>query len=201
MRNGIERSIALALAAALTGCDGGNGVTGGSADATVDVTIRGDSPSGATASRAGEGSADAQVDVTARVWVQAESGRWVEVTRGAASQTVDAAGAGGAKLLASARMAGGRYRRVRVDFERVEARSESGIRLGVGVLTGSLKVDVGSDGASRVERAVLVEARSEGRARLEIDLNSDEWMHRADSRTKAVAESEFEAAVRVAEAR
>ena len=188
---------AAVLALGLAGCETGTEPATG--EARMAVAVRGDTPSGANASRsAADGSAaEATLEVEARVWVQSEAGRWMEVTRGAARQTVEASGRDGARLLATGEVEAGSYRRVRVEFERVEARSESGIRIGAGLLTGVVRVELGGDGRTVVERRIALEARARSQTELEVDLNADQWLGRADVQSRTVAESEFQGAVRV----
>jgi hypothetical protein len=202
----MKRNLTAVLATAVmltTGCESGTGPAAGST-ATLVVAVRGDSPEGGAAAWspagffASQAGSDARVEVTARVWVQTTTGQWVELTRGAARQTVQASGEDGAKLLATSRVEAERYRRMRVEFERVEAHSESGLQVSAGVLIGAVRVDLGGDGSATVEREVSVAAEANSTTTLEIDLNSDQWLRRADAESRTVTEAEFESAVRVA---
>ena len=196
-RNGIAALGGLLLS--LGGCDE---ATAPPADgwSEMRVTVSGDA-SGAARSAYGtaesSGGTSGRIEVEARVYVATRGGEWVEVTRGAARQTVQASGSDGARLLARAEVRARTYERVRVEFERVEADAGAAVEIGVGGLSGSVRVTGESDGRVVVERELAMEARSGAVASLEIDLNADQWLGRADSRTRTVSEAEFRGALQI----
>jgi hypothetical protein len=145
----------------------------------------------------GEGSVSGSVDVRARVWVRAEGRHWVEVTRGYTEQRVDVRGGDGLKLLARAELEAGGYDRVRVEFERVDAWVEGGLAIGVGLLTGEVRVASGANGRIVVEREVPLRVRARSRAQLGVALNAEHWLRHADAQTRTVAEADFRSAVQV----
>jgi hypothetical protein len=191
------------FALVLAGCDAE--VTGAAAGTSrMDVGMRGDDPSSApSATRSTttrydlSGGGSGSVEVEARVWVETKAGEWVEVTDGAESGSVDASGSGGVELLASSEVSATSYQRVRVEFDRVRASLIGGISLGGDLLNGTLTVDTGSDGKIVVERDISVDARAGGTSHLVLNLNAGEWMGKADTETRAVAEAEFRSAVAI----
>lgn len=193
---------AAALALALGGCDEAT-APGAGGQSAVEVGVRGDDSGSASASRSAEGprmshgTASGTVEVTARVFVQSRLGEWVEVTRNAARQTVQASGSDGIQVLAQGRIDAGEYRRVRVEFERVQANVRAGVTIGTSLLTGVVTVDGGTDGRIVVEREVAMEAEAGSEAEVEINLNAEQWLRRADTQTRAVAEAEFRSAVSI----
>lgn len=172
-------------------------------EATMQVGVRGDADGSSSASRSPDGarfsysSASGTVEIEARVWVQTRAGQWVEATEGVARQTVQASGSDGVRLLATSEVEAGSYRRVRMEFHRVEADVRGGITIGTSLLTGSVRVEGGSDSRIVVEREVAFTAEAGGSKRLEIDLNADQWLSRADTQSRTVAEAEFRSAVQV----
>ncbi|MBW3628406.1 MAG: hypothetical protein KY464_03830 [Gemmatimonadetes bacterium] len=191
--------LAVLTAAALGGCEQATGPSGvGSAE--MQVGVRGDAapaqssaPSGGSPSRFAGG----KIEVAARVYVESASGGWEEVTRGTSRQTVESSGADGVRLLASSEVAASSYRRVRVEFERVRADFSAGVTIGGSFVTGVLEVDGGGDGRVVVERELRMEARSGSVSHVEIDLNADQWLNRADASARTVTEAEFSSAVLV----
>jgi hypothetical protein len=198
MRKIMTATVGALLAVAATGCD--QPVSPGEAGSSeMRVGVRGDEPpagttSGSSASRSAE--ASGRIDVTARVYLWSEAKGWVELTRGAARQTVEASGSDGLRALASARVDAGSYRRVRVDFDRVEGSVIASAGIDAGLLTGSVRVDGGSDGRVSVEREVRFDARGGAASELEIDLNADQW-YDASAGARTVGEAEFRGAVRI----
>jgi hypothetical protein len=192
------------LALGLAGCE--TELTGAtSGRSRMQVGVRGDDPAGsANTSRSSgaryalSGGGSGSVEVKARVWVETEAGQWVELTHGAATETVEASGSDGEQVIANAEVAAESYHRVRVEFERVQASLIGNVSIGGSLLGGSLTVDTGSDGKIVVEREIDLEARAGATQSLTINLNAAEWMERADTETRAVAEAEFRNAVTVA---
>lgn len=193
---------ALALATALAGCGDATGPDG---EATLQVAARGGGaaaagPAGSTAPAFSQalGRAEGTVDFRARVYVQGSTGGWVELTRRAAQRvTVDASGRGEAATVATAGVEAGSYHRVRVVFEEVEAKLASGIHVGTGLLTGTVRVDLRSGGPVVVERSVDVGVSAGGTARLLVNLNADAWLGQASAQTGTVSEAAFASAVAV----
>ena len=201
----IKCTLAAALAMAMAACGGdATGSTGGG-DAQMQVLARGDDAPASQSVSAQEGSpsfthttASGTVDFRARVYVQTSTSGWVELTSGAAGQgTVDASGHGQAVAFASSRVAAGSYSHVRVVFEDVNAHLSSGLQIGTGLLTGSISVNLESDGQVVVERQVSVQARSGAAAQLLINLNASAWLNSANAQTRTVSESEFRNAVAI----
>lgn len=202
MRRIAKTVVAGVLALGLAACEDTAGPGG---EATMRVSARGDG--GPAASRvAGDGtafsqalgSAEGTVEFRARVYVRTEAGSWVELTRRSAERvTVDASGRGEAKAFATAGVRATGYDRVRVVFEDVKANVTGGIRIGTGVLSGLVTVDLRSDGRTVVERGVDVELAAGGSAELLIDLNADAWLNQASAQSNTVSEAAFESAVRV----
>lgn len=203
----IKSTLAAALVMALAACSGDpTGTGGGSGDAQMQVMARGDdaAPSQSVSAQDGgapsfsHGSASGTVDFRARVYVQTSTSGWVELTnRGAAEGTVDASGHGQAVAFASSRVQAGSYNRVRVVFEDVDAHLSGGLQIGTGLLTGSVSVNLESDGEVVVERTVSVQARSGETARLLINLNASAWLNSANAQTRTVSEAEFRNAVAI----
>jgi hypothetical protein len=193
----------LAAALVLAACDGD--VTG-TGDARLQVAARGDDAPAAAQSVSATGgaprfshaSAQGTVDFSARVYVQSSTSGWVELTNQAASAaSVAASGHGEAVAFASSRVEAGSYNRVRVVFEDVDAHLSSGLQLGTGLLTGTVSVNLESDGQVVVEREVNVTARSGASTQLLLNLNADAWLSRASTQTRTVAEAEFRNAVQI----
>lgn len=203
MRSLTTAALAAALVLGMGACDGD--ATGAAAgQSRVEVGMRGDDGSGgASASRASEtryslsGGASGSVEVRARVWVETRAGDWVEVTNGAESETVQASGSDGGRLLASAEVDASEYRRVRVEFDRVQANVVGSVTIGTSLLSGSISVNSGTDGTIVVERDVDFEARAGATSHIDVNLNAQEWLQRADAETHAVAEAEFRNAVTI----
>lgn len=202
MRQTSKTLLAAVLALGLGACDEATGPGG---DATMQVAARGDdapasSSTGSTApafSQALSG-AEGTVDFRARVYAQSSTGSWVELTRRAAERlVVDASGRGEAKVVTTAGVAAGSYNRVRVVFEEVKADVSGGIRIGAGLLTGVVTVDLRSDSQVVVERSVNVDLSGGGSAQLLINLNADAWLSQASAQSHTVSEAAFESAVTV----
>ena len=165
----------------------------------MEVGVRGDGGNDAySAYRTGSSSeANGRIEIEARVYLQSAAGQWIEVTEGVARQTVEASGDDGVRVLATGSVEASSYTRVRVDFERVTTQVEGQLTVGTGGLTGTVRVDGGSDGRVTLERELRVDARADVMTRIEIDLNADQWLTRADASSNAVAESEFASAVNI----
>lgn len=146
-----------------------------------------------------QGRVEGTVHFRARVYVRAETGQWVEVTKRAADSTsVQLSDSTRAKTFVTARINAGTYDRVRVEFEEVRADVQSGLRVSLGsLLTGTVRVDLGGDGKATVEREVPVTVRGDASTQLVIDLNSGAWLTSADSQTRAASETSFQSSVRV----
>ncbi|HEX2210530.1 MAG TPA: hypothetical protein VHG93_22815 [Longimicrobium sp.] len=198
-------TLAAALALTLAACDGD--VTGsGGGDARLQVAARGDdAPASQSVSPAGSAptythsTAQGTIDFRARVYVQSSTSGWVELTSQAASAaSVSASGHGEAVAFASSRVKAGSYNRVRVVFETVDANISGGLRISTGgLLTGTVSVNLESDGQVVVEREVNVSASSGATTRLVLNLNADAWLSRANATTRTVAEAEFRNAVQI----
>lgn len=203
MRSLTTAALAAVLVLGLGACDkDATGVAAG--QSRMEVGMRGDDGSGgASASRASDtrfdltGGASGSVDVRARVWVETRAGDWVEVTNGAESETMQASGSDGSRLFATAEVDASAYHRVRVEFERVQANVVGSLTIDTGLLSGSVAVNSGADGSIVVERDVDFEARAGGTSHIDINLNAQEWLQRADAETHAVAEAEFRNAVSI----
>ena len=203
MMRSLTTALAAVLALGLGACD--REVTGAtSGRSQMEVAMRGDdAPAEASTSPASSsryslgGGASGSVDVRARVWVETNAGEWVEVTKGVASETVQASGNDGSRLLATAEVDASEYHRVRVEFDRVQADVLGSITIGTSLLSGSVTVNSGSDGKIVVEREVAWEARAGATSHIEVNLNAQEWLQRADTETHAVAEAEFQNAVAI----
>lgn len=187
---------------ALAGCEEATGPAAGRAE--IQASVQGDDP-GAQTSEAPEdgvlhsadGSGESEVRVVAQVFVWAEAEGWVEVTRGAAEQTVRASGEDGAHLLAEAEVEAGVYRRVRIEFQQVEADVSGEVQVGTGLGQGTVQVKSDAEGPVVVEREIELNASSRSTSELRIDLNAQQWMGRADATTRTVAEADFQSAVAV----
>ena len=200
----VTSALAAALVMTLAACDGD--VTGsGSGDARLQLSARGDdAPASQSVSADGAPSythttAQGTIDFRARVYVQSSTSGWVELTSQAASAaSVAASGHGEAVAFASSRVQAGSYNRVRVVFEDVDANISGGLQLSAGgLLTGSVSVNLESDGQVVVEREVNVTASSGATTRLVLNLNADAWLSRASATTRTVAEAEFRNAVQI----
>lgn len=195
----------LAAALVLAACDGD--VTGsGSGDARMQVAARGDDAPASQSLQSADGgapsfshgTAQGTIDFRARVYVQSSTSGWVELTNGAAGQgTVDASGHGSAMTFASSNVQAGSYNRVRVVFEEVDANLSGGLQISTGLLTGSVSVNLESDGQVVVEREINVSASSGATAQVLINLNADAWLNQANATTRTVSEASFRNAVAV----
>ncbi|HEX6069389.1 MAG TPA: hypothetical protein VFZ18_06180 [Longimicrobiaceae bacterium] len=176
------------------------GTPTGTAEGTApaEVRIHGDAPAETSESRSATTSASGELDgsleVTARVWVQSEGGRWVEVTRGSAEQTVEASGEDGFRVLARSEIEAQSYNRVRVEFERVRGDLSGAVLLGLAGGSATVALDVGGDGRVTVEREIHFAASSGATTRLDIDLNAPAWAGESDG-AGMVAEGAFASAV------
>jgi hypothetical protein len=186
----------------LAGCDDATGPAGAG---QVEMAAIGNDNTGASQSaaptgppQAASGSAEGEVSFSARVYLQTSTGGWVELTEGAArSATVRSSSGAEAATFVRSSIDAGAYSRVRVVFEEVRAQTSSEAMLGIGgSAEGEVHVDA-SGGPAVVERDLAIRVTANGTTRLVLNLNSDAWMARADSQTRAVARSEFESAVRV----
>lgn len=200
----MKTMVALTLAVAAAGCDAATAPEEEQAELRVMVEGDGESartsvsPRGASLYREGPSArTEGEVEVRARVYVRSNAGSWIELTRGAAEQTVAVSGGAEARVLATARVPSGTYHQVRVEFERVHARGDAWLELGLAPLEGTVRVDLGGDGEAAVERTVTLEAGAGSTRELRIDLNAGEWISRMDATSGAVAEAEFESAVAV----
>lgn len=197
-------TLAAALVLALAACDGDATGTG-SGDARLQVAARGDDAPASQSLSARDwapsyshSSAQGTIDFRARVYVQSSTSGWVELTNQAASAaSVAASGHGEAVAFASSRVQAGSYNRVRVVFEEVDAHLSGSLQVTGGLLTGTVSVNLESDGQVVVEREVNVSARSGATTQLLLNLNADAWLGRASAQTRTVAEAEFRNAVQV----
>jgi hypothetical protein len=182
--------------------------TGPSGTATLQVAAQGDSGGPSTSSiplyteryTSADGQTEGTVEFRARVYVRSSvnASQWVEVTNQAAQRVrVDASGRQGATTFATAQVDAHSYNRVRVVFEEVKADVTGGIRIGTGLLTGEIRVDLGGSGETVVERNIDVTLSEGTSATLVIDLNTDAWLSRADAQSRTVSRAEFESAVRL----
>ena len=196
---------ALAAAAVLGACSDATG-TSGSGNSTIRASAIGDdngasatmAPADGGAPRFATTTASGTVDFRARVYVQTQSGGWVELTNNAASHAVvDASGQGGAAVLATSHVEAGTYARVRVVFEQVNASLSSSLQISTGLLSGSVSVDTQGDGSITVERQVSVAANAGATTNLLINLNSNVWLNQASATTHTVSETAFASAVQV----
>lgn len=195
----------LAAALLLAACDGD--VTGsGGGDARMQVAARGDDAPASQSVQSADGgapsfshtSAQGTIDFRARVYVQSSTSGWIELTEGAAGQgTVDASGHGSAVAFASSNVQAGSYNRVRVVFEDVDANLSGGLQISTGLLTGSVSVNLESDGQVVVEREINVSASSGATAQVLINLNADAWLNQANASTRTVSEASFRNAVAI----
>jgi hypothetical protein len=166
--------------------------------APAEVRIHGDAPAETSESRSATTSAagelDGSLEVRARVWVRSEGGRWVEVTRGSAEQTVEASGEDGFRVLARSEIEAESYNRVRVEFEQVRGDLSGAVLLGLAGGSATVALDVGGDGRVTVEREVHFAASTGTTSRLDIDLNAPTWASESDG-AGVVAEGAFASAV------
>lgn len=203
----VTSTLAAALVMALAACDGDvTGSGSGSGDARLQVSARGDDAPASQSVSVRDGApsythttAQGTIDFRARVYVQSSTSGWVELTNQAASAaSVAASGHGEAVAFASSRVQAGSYNRVRVVFEDVDANISGGVQLSAGgLLTGSISVNLESDGQVVVEREVNVSASSGATTQLVLNLNADAWLNRASATTRTVSEAEFRNAVQI----
>lgn len=195
--------LSAALVLGLGACENPAGVEGG--DARMQVAAVGDD-NGAARSQGEEApsfsqalsGAEGTVSFRARVYVRSKVGSWVELTgRQAQQATVDASGRGAAEVFATARVNAGSYQQVRVVFEDVRANVSGGIRIGTGLLTGELRVDLQGDNQVVVERQVSATASAGATTEILINLNADAWLSQASAQSRTVSEAAFQSAVQV----
>jgi hypothetical protein len=198
-------TLAAGLVMALAACNGDATGTG-SGDARLQVAARGDdAPAASQSLSARDGapsyshsSAQGTIDFRARVYVQSSTSGWVELTNQAASTaSVAASGHGEAVAFASSRVEAGSYSRVRVVFEDVDANLSGSVQVGTGLLTGTVSVNLESDGQVVVEREVSVSASSGATTQLLLNLNADAWLNSASAQSRTVSEAEFRNAVQI----
>jgi hypothetical protein len=198
-----KRILGLVLTAVgLAGCEG---VIGANGQAEVEVLMAGGSEAASDtryfseepASSTAQSSARGDLDVKARVYLRSANGEWVEVTRGAVEKRMSIESAGSSETFTSGSVREGSYDRVRIEFERVQAHLDGEMHLGLGILSGSVRVQ-GTDGDRIVvERPTSVDASNETRRRLKVFLNSDTWLRHANTESRVVLESAFRNAVEV----
>ena len=200
-RNGL---LGMMVLLAVAGCDE-NPLAAG-AEGTVEVGVHSQSvqqparhagEDGALHSASAANEAEGSVHVRARVYARSTTGEWVEMTRGWTEQTVEMSGSSTMRVLTRARMESGRYDRVRVEFERVRADVRGGTQISLGLLLGEVRVEMGSDGRATVEREAAFRVGGSGEARLTIELNSRQWVSRAEQSSRTVSKAEFSGAVRI----
>jgi hypothetical protein len=100
-------------------------------------------------------------------------------------------------VIATTAVSARRYDRVRIEFDRVEADLTGGVQVGGSLLTGVVRVDVGSGDRVVIEREVTIEARAGATTNLEIDLNASAWLNRASAGARTVTAADFSSAVLV----
>jgi len=203
MTKTIRAALCAATLATLAACGDSTGV-GGSGDATMQVAAQGDDGPSASVAPAGEApsfassTASGTVDFRARVYIQTESGGWLELTDQAAqAASVDASGQGGAEVFATSRVEAGTYARVRVVFEQVRAQMNGSLQVSTGLLSGTVDVDMAGDGSVTVERQVNSSVQAGGTSRLLINLNASAWLNQASATTRTVNEAAFASAVAI----
>ena len=193
---------AAVLALSLAACDN----PAGSGDSNVQVQARGDDATAGSqsASPAAGGpnyshsTAQGTIDFRARVYVHSSTSGWLEVTETSrAAGSVAASGHGEAETVARGRVQAGSYSRVRVVFEDVDAHLSGSLLVSTGLLTGSVSVNLESDGQVVVEREANVTVSSDATSRILINLNADAWLNSANAQTRTVSEAEFRNAVRI----
>lgn len=190
----------MALAVLALGGAACEGATGAEGDARVEVAVRGDDAPPSQSAAPAEGAsfshtgAQGTIDFRARVYVQTGTGAWVAVTE-AAQGSVDASGHGAAQTVTRARVRADSYTRVRVVFERVDARLSGNLQLSTGILNGTVSVQAQSGNQVVVERDLAISAGAGATTRLLVNLNADAWLTRADAQTRTVSEAAFRSAV------
>lgn len=196
-------TLAAMMTLALAACSDGTAPTTPD-EARMQVQAEGDTDAGTTGQSAtGDANDDGgwamgTVSFDARVFVQSSAGQWTELTNAASSRTtLDASGRGSAAVLANAEVDAGAYARVRIVFRDVRANVTGDASASTNLLTGALRVDLGTDGEVVVERTVSVNASAGTTSRMTVDVNADAWLASANAATRLVTESAFASAVRV----
>ncbi|HEY7768200.1 DUF4382 domain-containing protein [Longimicrobium sp.] len=192
---------AAALALFLGACDN----PAGSGDSNVQVLARGDDPTAGSQSvaeadgpRYSHTTAEGTIDFQARVYVYSSTSGWLEVTEASrAAGSVAASGHGEAETVARGRVEAGSYSRIRVIFEDVDATLSGSLAVSTGLLSGSVAVNLESDGQVVVERDANVTVSADATSRILINLNADAWLNSANAQTRTVSEAAFRSAVRV----
>jgi hypothetical protein len=192
---------AAALALFLGACDN----PAGSGDSNVQVLARGDDPAGGSQSvaeahgpRYSHTTAAGTIDFRARVYLYSSTSGWLEVTEASrAAGSVAASGHGEAETVARGRVEAGSYSRVRVIFEDVDANLTGSLVVSTGLLSGSVAVNLESDGQVVVERDASVTVSADATSRILINLNADAWLNSANAQTRTVSEAAFRSAVRI----
>ncbi|HEY0025474.1 MAG TPA: DUF4382 domain-containing protein [Longimicrobium sp.] len=191
---------AAALALFLAACDNPAG-----SDSNVQVLARGDDATAGSQSvaeadgpRYSHSTAQGTIDFQARVYVYSSTSGWLEVTEASrAAGSVAASGHGEAQTVARGRVEAGSYSRVRVIFEDVDANLSGSLAVSTGLLSGSVAVNLESDGQVVVERDANVTVSADATSRILINLNADAWLNSANAQTRTVSEAAFRSAVRV----
>jgi hypothetical protein len=119
------------------------------------------------------------------------TGDWLEVTDGVRDQTLDLR-VPTERRVAVRFLPEGRYSRVRIVFQRVEANVTSGLSV-----PGTYRVDVGAGGSVTVEREAAVEVVASRGFDMILDLNSTTWLASASSSTRTVSATAFRNAIAV----
>lgn len=146
---------------------------------------------------AASSAAEGWLIVVLRTYLQADAtGEWIEITDGPRDLTLDLRGEterrAGVRLLSS-----GRYTRLRVVFERVEADVQGGLVVDGVPLTGVVSVDLGAGGTLTVERELAVDVVRDGSLDVAINLNARVWLATASPVTRTVAAAALQGAVAV----
>jgi hypothetical protein len=124
--------------------------------------------------------------VEMRVYLQPDgTTQWTEITNGVRDLTLDLRGS--ERRVAVQFLSAGRYTRLRLVMQRVEASVSGGLVVGGAPVTGQVSVELGPQGSLAIERELLLELRGDGAADLVLDLNADEWLPTVSPATRTVS--------------
>ena len=178
------------LGLALAGC--GELTAGGLGETTVLVTGGVAADAGGASASMVAGGAEIVGTVTAvlQVFVGTDDARFVELTDGPRSVTVDIGG-GTEEELATRAIEVADFTRVRLVYQQVTALVESGLVVDGRLITGPVRVHFATDQAHRSEQDAVFLVRDDRTSVMVIGLNAAAWLRAANETTREVDSDDF----------
>ena len=185
---GVASAAILGLAVAACG----ELTAGGLGEATVLVTggVASDDGGASAAVVAGGAEVVGTVTATLQVFVGNAGTRFVELTDGPRSVTVDIRGELEEELATRA-VDVDDFTRVRLVYQQVTAVVESGLVVDGRPLTGPVRVRFGTDQARTAEQDAVFQVRDDRTSVMIIGLNAAAWLQAADEATREVDSNDF----------